>query len=120
MNSNYSRVRLRRRTNTTVSRMSLKKLPKRYVFCLFVLLKTETSSIMDSIPSNDIDYLISDDHVGSYVRILALCLCQQGELETRQRSSSSYHSFLISPWQNRLQSLRSLHTRCLLSYKNRQ
>jgi hypothetical protein len=75
---------------------------------------------MDAIPSNDVDYLISDEHVGSYVRILALCLCQQGELETRLRSSSPYVSYLISPWQNRLQSLRSLHTRCLLSYKNRQ
>jgi hypothetical protein len=75
---------------------------------------------MDSIPSNDIDYLISDDHVASYVRILALCLCQQGELETRQRSSSPSLSYLISPWQNRLQALRSLHTRCFLSYNNRQ
>ncbi len=73
---------------------------------------------MDSISSNNIDYLISNDHVASYVRILALCLCQQGELETRQRSSSPF-PFIISPWQNRLQALRSLHTRCFLSYNNR-
>lgn len=75
--------------------------------------------MIDSIPSNDIDYLISDDHVASYVRILALCLCQQGELETRQRASSPF-PFIISPWQNRLQALRSLHTRCFLSYNKRQ
>ncbi len=74
---------------------------------------------MESISLNDIDYLISDDHVASYVRILALCLSQLGELETRQRSSSPF-PFVISPWQNRLQALRSLHTRCCLSYTNRQ
>jgi hypothetical protein len=73
---------------------------------------------MESISLNDIDYLISDDHVASYVRILALCLCQQGELETLQRSSSRF-PFIISPWQNRLQALRLLHTRCFLSYNNR-
>jgi hypothetical protein len=84
-------------------------------FCLIV----ENPSMMDLIPSNDIDYLISDDHVASYVRILALCLCQQGELETRQRTSCPL-PFAISPWQNRLQAFRSLHTRCLLSYHNRQ
>jgi len=69
--------------------------------------------------SNLIDYLLTDEHVSSYVRTLALCLCQQSELETRKRSTPSF-PYLISPWQSRLQSLRSLHTRCLLSYHNRQ
>ncbi|UJR33733.1 hypothetical protein I4U23_021160 [Adineta vaga] len=98
MNSNYTRIRLIKRMNTTT---------------------THNPSSMDLMTSNDIDYLISDDHVASYVRILALCLCQQGELETRQPSSSPL-TFAICPWQTRLQSFRSLHTRCYLSYHNRQ
>ncbi|CAM4896178.1 unnamed protein product [Rotaria socialis] len=97
-NSNYTRVRLKRRTPTTT---------------------TQNASTTNTISSNNIDYLLSDDYVASYVRVLALCLCQQGELEARQRSSSPT-PFVISPWQNRLQALRSLRTRCFLSYSNRQ
>ncbi|CAM4852180.1 unnamed protein product, partial [Rotaria magnacalcarata] len=40
---------------------------------------------MNTILLNNIDYLLSDEYVASYVRTLALCLCQQGELEARQR-----------------------------------
>ena len=65
----------------------------------------------------DIDYLISDEHVAPYVRVLALHLSQQGELDTRHHHTSPY---LISPWQNRLQALKSLQTRCFLSYNRRQ
>ncbi|CAF0735593.1 unnamed protein product [Rotaria sp. Silwood1] len=98
MNSNYTRVRLKRRNQTNT---------------------TQNSSMVNTTSLNNIDYLLSDEHVASYVRTLALCLCQQGELEARQRSSSPI-PFVISPWQNRLQALRSLHTRCFLSYNNRQ
>ena len=69
--------------------------------------------------SNGIDYLISDDHVASYVRILALCLCQQGELENRPKTSSS-SAVTIFPWLNRFQTFRFLHTCCCLSYHNWQ
>ncbi|CAF1507256.1 unnamed protein product [Adineta steineri] len=98
INSNYTRVLLKRRINSNT---------------------TQNSSTMNPIALTDIDYLISDDHVASYVRVLALCLCQKGELETRQRTSSSL-PFAISPWQNRLQTFRFLHTSCCLSYNNRQ
>lgn len=64
----------------------------------------------------DIDYLISDEHVAAYVRVLALHLSQQGELEIRHHQTSPY---LISPWQNRLHTLRSLQNRCLLFYSHR-
>ena len=74
---------------------------------------------IESLSLHEIDHFITDDHLGSYVRILALCLCQQGELETRQRSPS-HLSLFISPWQDRLQALRTLHTRCSLSYTNRK
>lgn len=89
------------------------------MFYLLLFIKIENTSTTNTISSSNIDYLLLDDHVASYVRILALCLCQQGELEARQRSSSPT-PFIISPWQNRLHALRSLHTRCSLSYNNRQ
>ena len=87
--------------------------------CLFFYFISANSPKIESISLHEIDHLISDDHLACYVRILALCLCQQGELETRQRSPS-HVSFLISPWQDRLQALRTLHTRCSLSYNNRK
>ncbi|CAF1089887.1 unnamed protein product [Rotaria sordida] len=96
IDSNYTRIRLKRRTQTNIA---------------------QNSSMMDSTLLHNIDYLLSDEYVASYVRTLALCLCQQGELEVRQRSSSPI-PFVISPWQNRLQAFRSLHTRCCLSYNN--
>ncbi|CAF0748109.1 unnamed protein product [Adineta ricciae] len=94
INSNYTRIRLIRRNHSSTS---------------------HDSSVVDFMSSNGIDYLISDDHVASYVRILALCLCQQGELENRPKTSSS-SALTVFPWLNRFQTFRSLHTCCCLSY----
>jgi len=89
--SNYTRVRLRRKTSSNSTNDQEKLLI-------------------------DVDYLISNDHVESYVRVLALHLSQQSELNTRHHHHSS--PFLISSWQNRFQALKSLQTRCLLSYSH--
>lgn len=116
--SNYSRIRVKKRMNTSARKFPRKKIPPNdHVH--FLLSEIENSSANEVISFTDIDYFIIDEHVSAYVRTLALCLCQQSELETRQRSFPSV-PYLISPWQTRLQALRSLHTRCLLSYTNRQ
>lgn len=114
IDSNYSRVRLKRKLSTGATSRSFRFPISSNERNLFFLANSTNNSNIINAPII-VDQLVLEDRVACYVRVLALSLNQMCELEIRQRSSSGA-SFLISPWQNRLNTFKSLHKRCVLSY----